>query len=364
MRKRLSTNTMFSPRIIHCLILLFFGFGSFAQTATISLDLYFDDNPANGLWDVGELLQNDNTLGVYLYEFADEATANTGDILSALSSVQMDSAEDGYSKVVSCNVTPRYYRIGVFDAADYKVIPTPTYDFGVSDDNDFTTVFNYPPPFPPLVVKLSGVIQIGGGTCEDVNAFGGGNPDGVMPVELGYFDAEANACNVEINWTTLSELNNAGFSLQKSTDGDNFEEIAWIPGKGNSTEEVAYQFVDEDPSATNYYRLTQVDFDGTSENSEIIIVDVTDCDNIQRLRLFPTLATDHITIMNTKKFEGITKVMITDNLGRIVRYRAVANFDEYSNYTIDVNTLHTGLYYVVVSDESNTIYPTQRFVKN
>lgn len=92
----------------------------------------------------------------------------------------------------------------------------------------------------------------------------------VLPVEMISFEAEKmNAFNY-LTWSTASEINNDYFEVQKSVDGTNFETIGNIQGVGNSTVQNDYQFIDHDAEYDIvYYRLKQVDFDGTISYSKI-----------------------------------------------------------------------------------------------
>ena len=95
-----------------------------------------------------------------------------------------------------------------------------------------------------------------------------------VPVELSSFSASADNGNVELSWITATETNNNGFEIQRSTNG-NFEAIAFINGKGTTTQPQAYSFKDEKVSVgVVKYRLKQIDLDGTFEYSNVIEVDV------------------------------------------------------------------------------------------
>ncbi|MBN2669230.1 MAG: hypothetical protein JXR60_08365 [Bacteroidales bacterium] len=100
-----------------------------------------------------------------------------------------------------------------------------------------------------------------------------------LPVELINFTAEFKSNLIQIEWTTLSEFNNDNFVIEKSTDGSNFEAIGIENGHGNSNVINEYHFVDAYADKNIlYYRLQQVDFNGTNhtigsilkvENSQI-----------------------------------------------------------------------------------------------
>jgi hypothetical protein len=98
----------------------------------------------------------------------------------------------------------------------------------------------------------------------------------IVPVELLAFTASVINSKVQILWSTASELNNLGFEIERSiNDMNNFVTAGSVNGKGNSTEINYYSFWDNPQvSGANqiYYRLKQVDFDGTFSYSDVISV--------------------------------------------------------------------------------------------
>ncbi|MCH8034444.1 MAG: T9SS type A sorting domain-containing protein [Bacteroidetes bacterium] len=100
------------------------------------------------------------------------------------------------------------------------------------------------------------------------------NSDLFIPVELTSFTAETSENEISLNWTTATELNNQGFEIERSTDNQTFEKIGFIPGFGTTTESKSYTYkIIEFASGTQYYRLKQIDFDGTYEYSDAIEVE-------------------------------------------------------------------------------------------
>ena len=94
--------------------------------------------------------------------------------------------------------------------------------------------------------------------------------DESLPIELASFVAVQKEEKVLLDWTTISETNNAYFSIQRSANGGTFEEIGRLTGAGTSTETLNYEFIDEAPlKGNNYYRIRQTDFDGGASFSEI-----------------------------------------------------------------------------------------------
>lgn len=105
------------------------------------------------------------------------------------------------------------------------------------------------------------------------------DPSSVLPIQLAYFTGIATLSGgVQLRWGTLSEVNNFGFEVQKRrAQFESFETIAnsFVPGHGTTLEPQHYEFLDVNASAgTWYYRLKQIDLDGSVRYLEPIQVDV------------------------------------------------------------------------------------------
>jgi len=96
-----------------------------------------------------------------------------------------------------------------------------------------------------------------------------------IPVELTSFSANVVGLGVELSWTTATEVNNQGFEIQRSEDGISFSNIGFVPGFGTTTEPKSYSYTDQSvTSETHYYRLKQIDFDGSFTYSDVAEVEV------------------------------------------------------------------------------------------
>lgn len=97
------------------------------------------------------------------------------------------------------------------------------------------------------------------------------------PVELSSFSFNTVGPFVNLKWQTATELNNSGFEVQKSFDNSNWMDIGFVKGYGTTTEKKIYNFVDRDPiTQSTFYRLVQVDFDGTKNFYDPIEVKESD----------------------------------------------------------------------------------------
>lgn len=104
-----------------------------------------------------------------------------------------------------------------------------------------------------------------------------------LPVQLLEFSGFVEGSECKLSWSTATELNNSGFYVQKSSDGLNFESIGFVSGRGNSNSLSSYVFSDPSFLNSTFYQLEQVDFDGTSTKSKIILV----ASDFQSLKLYP-----------------------------------------------------------------------------
>lgn len=100
--------------------------------------------------------------------------------------------------------------------------------------------------------------------------------DAIVPVELTSFTAAVTGTTVKLNWTTATEINNRGFDVERSSEGSTqWTKIGFVEGSGTTTNHKQYSYSDKPGTGKYYYRLRQVDFDGTHEYSGIVSAEVT-----------------------------------------------------------------------------------------
>ncbi len=122
------------------------------------------------------------------------------------------------------------------------------------------------------VSSSSNTVSFDGVTLTEGNSYTLGTEDKTnspLPVELTHFKAQKAQNQVRLNWATASETNNSHFMVQRK-NGHQWENLGKVEGHGTTTEPREYKFRDQNPKkGTNYYRLKQVDFDGSFEYSNI-----------------------------------------------------------------------------------------------
>lgn len=168
----------------------------------------------------------------------------------------------------------------------------------------------------PGMIVSAGFIQRFGFTIHGM--FDIGHFNTALPVQLLSFDAAViDNSSVLLKWATASELNSDIFDIERSDDGEKFEKIGTINAAGFSQSYLDYKFTDENPlTGVSYYRLKEVDIDGTTEYSDIRSVNIEDN---MAVNVFPNPATDHlnIEITNTED-DGPVTVSIIDMTGRVI----------------------------------------------
>lgn len=142
-----------------------------------------------------------------------------------------------------------------------------------------------------------------------------------LPIELIAFDAKVEGKNVRLNWSTAAEINNDFFTLERSVDGRNFDEIGIVRGSGNTTTRRDYDFVDESPlNGESYYRLRQTDYDGKFEVFDPKRISMKkDILDDSKLSVYPNPFTDRFELELESEERGLLTISIIGMDGRTIR---------------------------------------------
>jgi photosystem II stability/assembly factor-like uncharacterized protein len=163
----------------------------------------------------------------------------------------------------------------------------------------------------------------------------------ILPVELSSFTANTIGSNVELKWQTATETNNQGFEIYR-----NGNKIAFVEGKGTTTENQDYSFVDKNLQSGIYnYRLNQIDFDGTQEVVGELTINLTLPEQFALEQNYPNPFNPSTTISWQSPVGSWQTLKIYDLLGREV----VTLVDEYKpagSYEVefDARGLSSGVY--------------------
>lgn len=189
----------------------------------------------------------------------------------------------------------------------------------------------------------------------------------VLPIRLKYFSGSSKDCKVNLKWATSTEKDNAGFEIERSLDGINFSMIKTIPGVGNSVEDQHYTTTDATTQNAYYYRLVQVDIDGTRNISSTIYVK-TDCavfnsEGINALYPNPVNGSQKMTLKYTSNNNESGKLAVMDVHGKVVLQKDVELTDGLNSFYFDVDNLVNGIYFVKIESDKGQANKFRKFVK-
>lgn len=143
-----------------------------------------------------------------------------------------------------------------------------------------------------------------------------------LPVELTAFTAERRNNEALLQWTTAQELNNDRFEVESSVDARTFRAVGQVAGQGTSAQRRDYQFTDANlaryQAPVVYYRLRQVDRNGTATLSPVRTVQVPKLVSARTLTVFPNPAADHLTVRLSSAYAGTAQLQLYDVQGRTV----------------------------------------------
>lgn len=188
-----------------------------------------------------------------------------------------------------------------------------------------------------------------------------------LPVSLIDFKGENINGNNVLSWSTATEMNNKGFQVQYSIDGKNFTDIGFVNSKqesGNSASILRYQFTDSKYTTGNaYYRLVQVDKDGKSNFSKVILVKGNKIASLTLSALYPNPAKEKLNILLSSPLNNRVNIAIADLTGKIVRRQAFSVVKGENNFEMQISSLAGGTYFIKATYENGRQQAVAKFVK-
>lgn len=169
-----------------------------------------------------------------------------------------------------------------------------------------------------------------------------------LPITLISFKAFPENGEVELEWTTSSETNNAYFTIQRSRDGLGWENIQKVTGAGTSANDQSYTAYDQSPyDGVSYYRLMQTDLDGKQTNSFVIPVMIGN--KLATISVYPNPARDHVKIDFPSN--GRYEVDVLNIAGQSMNNHVVATS---GNLILNLSGLKSGIYIVRIMHDGIT----------
>ena len=194
--------------------------------------------------------------------------------------------------------------------------------------------------------------------------FGGvGGSNNPLPVELLSFSGVCEEGIINLTWQTASEFNSSHFDVEKSRDGENWQLLTSVPSAGTSNELITYQSFDKNGTdGNNYYRLRQVDIDGTEK--------VYDPINVSCAQVTPGYFTSFPNpsgssfqlIVNNKELIGTCVLNIVDATGKVMEQREIEMNDGINMFVIN-QELTSGIYFLKISNGTKSTSVLRHAVK-
>jgi hypothetical protein len=183
------------------------------------------------------------------------------------------------------------------------------------------------------------------GVFSMANQTGGGN---TLPVSMLSFTMEKKGQGALAKWSTASEKNNSHFTLERTRDGINFEEVGSIRGAGTTYDVRNYEYLDADfhaqKASTIYYRVKQTDFDGKFTYSALASLSK---EKVNMLTVTPNLFEDRFTVFTN---QAVKSLEVYNAAGTLVHIQPTENNSDadISSYKVSLPEVPSGMYVLVL----------------
>lgn len=181
----------------------------------------------------------------------------------------------------------------------------------------------------------------------------------IVPVQLIYFRGKAENNRARLNWATATEINSEYFNIERSTDLREFVPIGKVTSAGDSRERLEYSFLDDSPlPGVNYYRLKQVDKDGSFEYSKVIAVSTQS--EAAQFVVYPNPSDGQQVKLQFDNLE-LDGLRLVNMLGQTIEF----DIEAASNNSLTIRPKHpleTGVYFVTYASNSRSRVTQKLFV--
>ncbi|MBK7499003.1 MAG: T9SS type A sorting domain-containing protein [Ignavibacteriales bacterium] len=189
--------------------------------------------------------------------------------------------------------------------------------------------------------------------------------EGIVPVELTSFTGDYEDGVVKLKWITATETNNSGFEVERRNDYSAYESIGFVNGNGTSTNRVTYNFVDDNLSSNRYYyRLKQIDLDGTFDYSNEVQIEIDALMNYQLYQNYPNPFNPSTEIYFTLAKSGNVSLKVFNSLGSVVA-TLIDGYMESGKHSIKYITKDSssGIYFYKLKADNFTSTRKMLFIK-
>lgn len=183
------------------------------------------------------------------------------------------------------------------------------------------------------------------------------------PVKWVAFTAtQANVHDVQLIWKTTNEFNSDHFLIEKKRNNGVFEALTQVDAQGNTQGVNEYAYLDQSGMGNeNFYRIKQVDFDGTFQYTDVVMIEMEVVKN-DRFIVFPSPATTDVTLKaTTARLDADYTFTMSDVSGKIV-YTGIMVQNGANASSVDISKFTAGTYYIRTVSPEGKAY-LNRFIK-
>jgi len=177
---------------------------------------------------------------------------------------------------------------------------------------------------------------------------------GLLPVEWLLWEAKSKGKHVYLIWATASELNSSHFEVERSYDGREFTQIGRVESFGTTQDIQLYEFLDEQPlNGTAYYRLKQVDFDGSIDYTDIIEVRHQVSQQALSAQAYPSFTKGYFRLSTQLVEATPATLQLLSTSGQLVREYRLHTLEGYNEWEVLIDDLPNGMYYYILQHEDS-----------
>lgn len=175
-----------------------------------------------------------------------------------------------------------------------------------------------------------------------------------LPFDLFSFTAKAQGDAAQLEWVVNNEADVVSYTVQRSLDNTNFEDIATVDAKHLQSSNITYNYTDFNAgklASTVYYRIHSNENNGNRKFSDIINVNFASM-MVTGVSVFPNPVTEKTTVLINAIADETANLKIIDNTGRVIKVIAVNLVKGKNSVQLDLTKFKTGIYYIDVTGKA------------
>lgn len=174
-----------------------------------------------------------------------------------------------------------------------------------------------------------------------------------LPIELTSWSGACDGKQVKLMWSTASEHHNDHFGIEKSRDGSVWTEIGRVEAVGNSATNTIYSYTDENTDGLAYYRLSQVNTDGTSQTFDVVAAGC-DANNTEIVNAWDDGNDVNVVVSSTDA--AVYDLTLTDAQGKVMLTRPAQNIVKgYTPLKLSKTGISTGVYVIALQNANDVM---------